>query len=515
MAGVIAQETGWTPGMPFAMTETGYNDCNCSNYGGNKLANAAYTLNLFLDAFKAGSILTAYYELFDEPQYDGTGIAYEAHWGLFNADGTPKPSATSLRNFVAIIGDANSDGASFANCGAINYTLAGMPDSAKSLLMQKADGTYELVIWNDTNIMAGQSGNHTIGIDLGGSYDYSVFDPLIGTTAIQSGKGSSLSVNVSDHPVIIELGGAPGTNVSKVSTQAPSAANNSTTTKTVAGGSTGSQKQASLPSSGSSSAGGSGGTGSSTTPVVVSTSQSLSSSTGEKANGPATGAQTYSMNGLNGLATNFANWGGVTTLANNGEQQNYVPGQVSVNSDGSVTLSGRPANGSDNSSLPYVSGMVETSQTFSQQYGYFEIETKIPAGKGVWPAFWLFGKDSHAMYREVDVFEFTGDPHVLNFSTHFGSQGNGKTIPITLPFDASQGMHTYGVDWTPTTFTLYVDGKPLATQDATGFAGQGDMYMIANVALGGNWPGNPDSTTPFPATMPIKSIGAWAAPANQ
>jgi beta-glucanase (GH16 family) len=230
------------------------------------------------------------------------------------------------------------------------------------------------------------------------------------------------------------------------------------------------------------------------------------------ANGPAVGAQTFAMNGLTGLATNFANWGGITTLANNGEEQNYVPGAVAAGPNGSVTLTGRPATAQDQSNLPYVSGMVETSPTFSQQYGYFQLAAQLPAGKGTWPAFWLFGKDSSATYREVDVFEFTGDPHVLNFSTHVGSQGNGTTIPITLPFDASQGVHTYGVNWTPTTFTLYVDGKPLATQDATGFANQGPMYMIANVALGGNWPGNPDATTPFPATMKIQSMGAWAAP---
>jgi hypothetical protein len=164
-----------------------------------------------LDAFKAGSKLTDLYELFDEPQYAGTGIAFEAAWGLFNADGTPKPAATALRNLMALIGDNGAGAATFPTCGGVNYTLSGLPGSGQSVLLEKADGTYELVVWNDQNVMAGDGSSHNVSVNLGGNFAYSVFDPLVGTTALQSGNGSSLTVAVSDHPIVIQLGsqGAP------------------------------------------------------------------------------------------------------------------------------------------------------------------------------------------------------------------------------------------------------------------------------------------------------------------
>ena len=199
-SGTVQQETGWTAGMPYVVTESGFNDCNCTNYLGNDVSNVPYTLNLFLDAFKDGSALTDYYELFDEPAQQ----AQEAHWGLFNADGTPKPAATALRNMVAILGDASSNAASFATCGTVSYSLSGLPSSGNSLLMQKADGTYDLIVWNDQNDLNPET-PYSVGVSLGGTYRYSVFDPITGSTATQSGSGASVSVNVTDHPVIIQL----------------------------------------------------------------------------------------------------------------------------------------------------------------------------------------------------------------------------------------------------------------------------------------------------------------------
>jgi hypothetical protein len=106
---------------------------------------------------------------------------------------------------MTIIGDAGSDAATFQNCGTVDYTLSGLPAAGQSLLTQKADGTYNLIIWNDQNTMSGDGSSHNVAVNLGGNHTYSVFDPLSGTTAARSGSGSSLNVAVSDHPIVIQL----------------------------------------------------------------------------------------------------------------------------------------------------------------------------------------------------------------------------------------------------------------------------------------------------------------------
>ena len=106
---------------------------------------------------------------------------------------------------VAILGDASSNAASFANCGTVSYSLSGLPGTGNSLLMQKADGTYELVVWNDQNDLNASESTYPVTVSLGGTYQYSVFDPITGTTAVQSGSGTSVSVSVTDHPIIIQL----------------------------------------------------------------------------------------------------------------------------------------------------------------------------------------------------------------------------------------------------------------------------------------------------------------------
>jgi Ca2+-binding RTX toxin-like protein len=76
--------------------------------------------------------------------------------------------------------------------------------------------------------------------------------------------------------------------------------------------------------------------------------------------------------------------------------------------------------------------------------------------------------------------------------------------------DTSAGFHTYGVDWEPDFITWYVDGQQVF-QTATPADMNKPMYMIANLAVGGDWPGSPDGSTTFPATMQIDYIRAYAA----
>jgi beta-glucanase (GH16 family) len=194
---------------------------------------------------------------------------------------------------------------------------------------------------------------------------------------------------------------------------------------------------------------------------------------------------------------------------------NYAP-TASVKpwtvNNGVLTLQAAPASADISSALggyKYTSGMINTYHSFSQEYGYFEMKAQLPAGQGLWPAFWLMPEDG-SWPPELDIMEVLGnDPTKLYTTVHTNETGThtmssqGETVANT-----STGYHTYGVDWEADNITFYFDGKEVY-QVATPSDMHKPFYMIANLAVGGNWPGNADSTTPFPANMNIDYIRAY------
>jgi hypothetical protein len=142
---------------------------------------------------------------------------------------------------------------------------------------------------------------------------------------------------------------------------------------------------------------------------------------------------------------------------------------------------------------------------FTQAYGYFEMRAELPKGQGLWPAFWLLGEQN----REIDVLEALGsDTKVSNNAIHSATVpqlGNASFNPY------GDGFHTYGTMWTPQTITFYVDGTPV-WQTATPAEMSTPMKMIVNLAVGGNWPGSPNASTPFPAEMKIDYVRVYNLP---
>lgn len=237
-----------------------------------------------------------------------------------------------------------------------------------------------------------------------------------------------------------------------------------------------------------------------------------------------------------GLFTHaYMTWGDLRTLPGNNEQELYVDsrfvpnpnGTTSYNADAPVGSGGTPLgidpfsykNGSlvisaiptpisaknAGITLPYLSGMINTEETFVQEYGYFEIRAKLPAGQGLWPAFWLVGANEDSQL-EIDIMEALGkDTGRIYQSYHTGSVSGEH--PVSLG-DYSSGFHTYGVQWSPTALTFFVDGRQ-TTQLENPFDERSPAYMIANLAVGGTWGGNANSTTPFPAEMEIDYIRAY------
>ncbi len=157
---------------------------------------------------------------------------------------------------------------------------------------------------------------------------------------------------------------------------------------------------------------------------------------------------------------------------------------------------------------PYLSGMAQsggvegqTPVLYSMGYGTIEARIKIPKGKGLWPAFWLLedtrlGKPSH----EIDVIEFLGDtPNLVRFHFHDPDAGTHVGYNWDAGVDMSLDFHTYGVTWSANQIQWFVDG--VERWRWSGPTYEGKMFILLNLAVGGDWPGAPDASTVFPADM--------------
>ncbi len=209
---------------------------------------------------------------------------------------------------------------------------------------------------------------------------------------------------------------------------------------------------------------------------------------------------------FNAHALNAAKWidsypDNVRTHSNN-EQQYYATDGYEFDGKHLRLKAERRTQGG----MPYTSGMIASYGKFSQQYGWFEMNARIPKGKGMWPAFWLLPA-TKAWPPEIDILEILGhEPSKVYLTNHYSNadgKHEGKGDSFTGP-DFSAGFHTFAVEWTPLKIVWYVDG--IERYATTEHIPAEPMYVIANLAVGGDWPGNPDASTQFPGYMDIDWI---------
>jgi serralysin len=179
--------------------------------------------------------------------------------------------------------------------------------------------------------------------------------------------------------------------------------------------------------------------------------------------------------------------------------------------DGVLTITAAPASATVSSEIwdkGYTSGSLNTKMSFSQEYGYFDIRAKLPAGQGFFPAFWLLPENG-SWPPEIDIFEqLSKDPDTLYMSTLSGQTGSTVTVHNLVHVDnATTEFHDYGLLWTATQLTWYVDGVAVATE-ATPADMNTPMYMIMNLAVGGSWAGAADGISS--SQMEIDYVRAYS-----
>ena len=172
--------------------------------------------------------------------------------------------------------------------------------------------------------------------------------------------------------------------------------------------------------------------------------------------------------------------------------------------------------GYDPDDVDYLSGIITSYESFKATHGYFEMRAKLPAGRGLWPAFWMLPTHYVESVPEIDIMEFLGqDVDRLYHTYHHFDVANDWQLISTPSYrsnaeDWTTDFHTFGAVWSPREISFYVDGVKARTVRNSEFrtANQA-MYLLANLAVGGNWPGPADESTPFPATFEIDYIRAY------
>jgi beta-glucanase (GH16 family) len=146
---------------------------------------------------------------------------------------------------------------------------------------------------------------------------------------------------------------------------------------------------------------------------------------------------------------------------------------------------------------------IDTDGRFSQAYGYFEIEAKLPMGTGTWPAFWLFNHIGDAR-PEIDIMEaYSGGSKEGGWSdgnqhptAYAGTVWQDPAFPsgqrTILTPDLSAGFHKYGLKWEPGKMTFYFDGKEAYSVAASI---SDPLYILLDLWFG-SASGTPDGTTP-------------------
>jgi beta-glucanase (GH16 family) len=152
---------------------------------------------------------------------------------------------------------------------------------------------------------------------------------------------------------------------------------------------------------------------------------------------------------------------------------------------------------------------VTTYRSFAFTYGLVEMRARIPAGRGLWPALWLRNK-APGWPPELDIMEVLGhEPATLYLTTHSKAGGVKSVVQRKISADdLSADYHVYGAKWGREKVTWYLDGEAIA-EVPTPADMHAPMYLLANLAVGGRWPGAPDASTKFPASFQIDWIRVY------
>ncbi|HTL84216.1 MAG TPA: glycoside hydrolase family 16 protein, partial [Acidimicrobiia bacterium] len=209
-------------------------------------------------------------------------------------------------------------------------------------------------------------------------------------------------------------------------------------------------------------------------------------------------------------------WAGSTcTNEANHELEAYTPSNVVV-SNGELHLVARHEPASWNGKpFSYTSGMISGSTEHKTmvpfQYGYVEARARVPAGSGLWSALWML-PTSHEDAPEIDIFEVVGETPSLDYQAVHVPVPNNPTHAVRHTSRAhalSTQWHVFGLLWQPDKLTWYVDGVATWSITDPDNIPHEPMYVVANLAVGGDFPTHVTPQTRFPSALEIDYVRVW------
>lgn len=201
----------------------------------------------------------------------------------------------------------------------------------------------------------------------------------------------------------------------------------------------------------------------------------------------------------------------------NNELQTYTATNAWLDGDGHLVIAARidphaPAG------EEYTSARLTTKGSVGFEYGTLEARIKLPEGQGLLPAFWLVGDDidevGYPPSGEIDVVETPNNTTTSFHNLHVPALSDPATkrsvqTEVAQPEPLSADFHIYAVERTATRVSIRLDGKlvadvtPADLPPDAAWVFDKPYRMLLNVAIGGDWPGDPDETTPRQSTMVV------------
>lgn len=173
---------------------------------------------------------------------------------------------------------------------------------------------------------------------------------------------------------------------------------------------------------------------------------------------------------------------------------------------------------------PYSSARIKTQGLHAWQYGRVEARLKLPYGQGIWPAFWMLGdtirEKGWPACGEIDIMDFAGrEPTLIHSAVHAPGYSGLQAVgsDITLPEDSLRNdFHVYAMEWEQNEIRWYVDDQQyfkVTPEDVPApWIFDHPFFIILNLAVGGVWPGYPDTTTVFPQYLYVDYVRVYQKP---
>ncbi|MCY4182936.1 MAG: glycoside hydrolase family 16 protein [Gammaproteobacteria bacterium] len=208
----------------------------------------------------------------------------------------------------------------------------------------------------------------------------------------------------------------------------------------------------------------------------------------------------------------------------NDELQWYLPNSASIENGNLVITARRQAQ----NGFQYTSARINTRGRFALRYGRIEARIRLPAGPGLWPAFWLLPQEDAyggwAASGEIDIMEAVNlggsGGNTVHGTLHYGGawpNNRSSANRHAVGGDITENFHVYALEWDEREMRWYVDDTLYATESewsttAASFPAPFDrpFYIILNLAVGGGFPGPPNAATNFPAALEVDYVRVYS-----